>query len=120
MSVLPCAQRKNSAFVIAFSPALFLLRCSLVQKRVETSLVFSCAELQKSLGGNIDAFPTEEDLKGAAVAVLRLQDVYKVNTSSMSRGLAGAQGERLTLEDCYLLGRSAYNSNDWRNTKVRD
>lgn len=32
-------------------------------------------------------FPTEEDLNGAAVALMRLQDTYKLDTSAVARGL---------------------------------
>lgn len=31
-------------------------------------------------------FPTEADLKGAAAALVRLQDTYKLETSSLARG----------------------------------
>lgn len=37
-------------------------------------------------------FPTEEDLTGAAVALMRLQDTYQLETSSLARGeLNGVQ-----------------------------
>ena len=32
-------------------------------------------------------FPTDEDLNGAAVALMRLQDTYKLDTSAVARGL---------------------------------
>lgn len=32
-------------------------------------------------------FPTEEDLKGAAKAITRLQDTYDLDTEDMSRGI---------------------------------
>lgn len=31
-------------------------------------------------------FPTDEDLTGAAVALMRLQDTYKLETTSIARG----------------------------------
>lgn len=31
-------------------------------------------------------FPTDEDLNGAAVALMRLQDTYRLDTSSLARG----------------------------------
>lgn len=37
-------------------------------------------------------FPTDEDLSGAATALLRLQDTYKLETASVARGeLNGVQ-----------------------------
>lgn len=35
---------------------------------------------------NILKFPSDEDLNGAAVALLRLQDTYQLDTSSVARG----------------------------------
>lgn len=32
-------------------------------------------------------FPSDEDLNGAAVALMRLQDTYKLDTSSVARGM---------------------------------
>jgi len=31
-------------------------------------------------------FPTDEDLTGAATALIRLQDTYKLDTASVARG----------------------------------
>lgn len=36
--------------------------------------------------GNAVKFPDEEDLKGAAVALMRLQDVYKLDTKDIASG----------------------------------
>lgn len=35
---------------------------------------------------NVLKFPSDEDLNGAAVALLRLQDTYQLDTSSVARG----------------------------------
>ena len=35
---------------------------------------------------NILKFPSDEDLNGAAVALMRLQDTYNLDTSSLARG----------------------------------
>lgn len=35
---------------------------------------------------NVLKFPSDEDLTGAAVALLRLQDTYQLDTSSVARG----------------------------------
>lgn len=31
-------------------------------------------------------FPSDEDLNGAAIALIRLQDTYKLDTASIARG----------------------------------
>lgn len=36
---------------------------------------------------NILKFPTDEDLTGAATALMRLQNTYKLETSSLARGV---------------------------------
>ncbi|KRY72318.1 Prolyl 4-hydroxylase subunit alpha-2, partial [Trichinella pseudospiralis] len=60
-------------------------------------------------------FPTEEDLTGAAEALLRLQDVYKLDTHELSSGrIKGAkQGLELDANGCFELGRVAYNQKDY-------
>jgi len=41
---------------------------------------------------NILKFPSDEDLNGAAVALMRLQDTYKMDAASVARGeLNGVQ-----------------------------
>lgn len=41
---------------------------------------------------NFLKFPSDEDLNGAAIALIRLQDTYKLETSSIARGeLNGVQ-----------------------------
>jgi len=59
---------------------------------------------------NMLKFPTDEDLNGAAVALMRLQDTYKLDTSSVARGeLNGVQySSKLTSNDCFELGRQSY------------
>lgn len=46
-------------------------------------------------------FPDDEDLNGAAVALMRLQDTYQLETSSLARG--EIQGVRYAAEltGCY-------------------
>lgn len=63
-------------------------------------------------------FPTDEDLNGAAVALLRLQDTYKLDTASVARGeLNGIQySTELTAGDCFELGRQSYNVHDHYHT----
>lgn len=59
-------------------------------------------------------WPSEDDLSGAAMALLRLQDTYKLGTSDLARGrLNGVNyGPVLTAHDCFELGRQSYNQGD--------
>ncbi|XP_056587806.1 prolyl 4-hydroxylase subunit alpha-2 isoform X1 [Triplophysa dalaica] len=66
-------------------------------------------------------FPDEEDEKGAAKALMRLQDTYKLDSESFSKGTLPGQeqltGVRysalLTVDDCSDMGKLAYNENDY-------
>ncbi|XP_012685077.2 prolyl 4-hydroxylase subunit alpha-2 isoform X1 [Clupea harengus] len=60
-------------------------------------------------------FPDEEDEKGAAKALMRLQDTYKLDSESFSKGkLPGDQyNTYLTVDDCYDMGKMAYNDADY-------
>ncbi|KAJ8348027.1 hypothetical protein SKAU_G00266160 [Synaphobranchus kaupii] len=59
-------------------------------------------------------FPDEEDEKGAAKALMRLQDTYKLDSESFSKGrLPGVHNNALlTVDDCYDMGKTAYNEGD--------
>ncbi|XP_023229578.1 prolyl 4-hydroxylase subunit alpha-1-like [Centruroides sculpturatus] len=63
-------------------------------------------------------FPDDEDLTGAAAALLRLQDTYKLETSSLAKGLIKGvkPSPELTAGDCFELGRQSYNSGDHYHT----
>ncbi|XP_076368275.1 prolyl 4-hydroxylase subunit alpha-1-like [Tachypleus tridentatus] len=63
-------------------------------------------------------FPDNEDLNGAAVALLRLQDTYKLDTSNLAKGyIQGAKhSSELTAGDCFELGRQSYNNGDFYHT----
>ncbi|CAB1352975.1 unnamed protein product [Coregonus sp. 'balchen'] len=60
-------------------------------------------------------FPDEEDEKGAAKALMRLQDTYKLDSESFSNGkLPGMHHNAiLTVDDCYDMGKTAYNEADY-------
>ncbi|XP_073680273.1 prolyl 4-hydroxylase subunit alpha-2 isoform X1 [Garra rufa] len=66
-------------------------------------------------------FPDEEDEKGAAKALMRLQDTYKLDSESFSKGKLPGQGQYsgvrynalLTVDDCFDMGKLAYNENDY-------
>ncbi|NXH23056.1 P4HA2 hydroxylase, partial [Bucco capensis] len=63
-------------------------------------------------------FPTEEDETGAAKALMRLQDTYKLDSETLSRGnLPGTKySSSLTVDDCFGMGRTAYNDGDYYHT----
>lgn len=65
-------------------------------------------------------FPTDEDLNGAAVALTRLQDTYRLDTSSLARGeLNGVKySAELSAADCFELGRQSYNNGDYYHTQL--
>ncbi|CAG0885330.1 unnamed protein product [Cyprideis torosa] len=63
-------------------------------------------------------FPDEEDLTGAAVALMRLQETYNLDTAAIAEGrIKGAQdSSELRAADCYELGRQSYYKKDYRYT----
>ncbi|XP_065307230.1 prolyl 4-hydroxylase subunit alpha-1 isoform X2 [Dermacentor albipictus] len=64
-------------------------------------------------------FPDEEDLTGAAVALLRLQDTYRLDTASLAKGrIQGVTrpSPELSAGDCFELGRQSYNNEDHYHT----
>lgn len=79
-----------------------------------------------------ETFPSSEDLSGAAEALLRLQDTYKLDTSLLADGVIPIRDKRglksseylnpsitsmsLTGNDCYELGRQAYSNEDFHHT----
>lgn len=60
-------------------------------------------------------FPGDEDLSGAATALLRLQDVYNLDPHDLMNGLIRGEkvGEKLTAQDAFEVGKSAYNQRDY-------
>ncbi|XP_067619710.1 prolyl 4-hydroxylase subunit alpha-1 isoform X2 [Eurosta solidaginis] len=67
---------------------------------------------------NVLKFPSDEDLNGAAVALMRLQDTYKLDTSSVARGmLNGIQySTEMSSDDCFEMGRQSYVNYDYYHT----
>ena len=62
-------------------------------------------------------WPSDEDLNGAAVALMRLQDTYQVEPQDLADGvLKGFRaGVELTANDCFELGRQNYNNGEQRD-----
>uniref|UniRef100_A0A8C7SLJ6 Prolyl 4-hydroxylase subunit alpha-1 n=1 Tax=Oncorhynchus mykiss TaxID=8022 RepID=A0A8C7SLJ6_ONCMY len=65
-------------------------------------------------------FPTDEDQTGAAKALLRLQDTYRLDTNTISTGdLPGVTHKSpMTVEDCFELGKIAYSEVDYYHTEL--
>ncbi|KAL7384024.1 hypothetical protein ABVT39_022891 [Epinephelus coioides] len=65
-------------------------------------------------------FPTDEDQTGAAKALLRLQDTYRLDANTISTGnLPGVKHKSsMTVEDCYELGKIAYTDVDYYHTEL--
>lgn len=63
-------------------------------------------------------YPDEEDLTGAAVALLRLQDTYRLDTHDLSEGiiLGEKYGDAMNAHDCFEVGRASYNNKDYYHT----
>lgn len=55
-------------------------------------------------------FPSDEDLRGAGLALIRLQDTYQFDTKSIiHRELNGiSNATELACDDCFLLGKISY------------
>ncbi|KAI6176956.1 Procollagen-proline 4-dioxygenase [Aphelenchoides bicaudatus] len=64
------------------------------------------------------AFPEEEDLSGAVVGLLRLQDTYRLDTKELANGIVGKKktSKALTAGDCFEIGRLSYNNEDYYHT----
>ncbi|XP_053197610.1 prolyl 4-hydroxylase subunit alpha-1a [Scomber japonicus] len=69
-------------------------------------------------------FPNDDDQIGAAKALIRLQDTYKLDTDVMASGrLPGAPSavslhSSLSVDDCYDLGKVAYSEADYHHTEL--
>ncbi|CAF4694094.1 unnamed protein product [Rotaria sp. Silwood1] len=73
--------------------------------------------ISKTMGDNY-LFPSYEDYTGSAVALMRLQDTYKLNTSEVANGEISTnyKSRKLTALECYDLGRIAYTNGDYYHT----
>uniref|UniRef100_A0A8P4GBL4 procollagen-proline 4-dioxygenase n=2 Tax=Dicentrarchus labrax TaxID=13489 RepID=A0A8P4GBL4_DICLA len=69
-------------------------------------------------------FPNDDDQTGAAKALMRLLDTYKLDTNTISTGqlpgssLAASHRSVLTVDDCYDLGKVAYSEADYYHTEL--
>lgn len=74
-------------------------------------------------------YPDDEDLDGAAIGLLRLQDTYHLRTKvwllslllifkDLANGIVAGDsvGKALSGQDCFEVGRAAYNAKDYYHT----
>ncbi|XP_069179406.1 prolyl 4-hydroxylase subunit alpha-1 isoform X2 [Procambarus clarkii] len=61
--------------------------------------------------GGVVRLPKEEDLQGAAQALVRLHDVYNLNMSQLVRGTVWgvASAAEMTAQDCLYMGKHSFN-----------
>jgi len=116
---------------------LLVKRLTTDWKVVENLVIAGPAETGRAAIANltssvdtVNSFPSAEDLSGAADALIRLQDTYKLDTSTIARGqipthysYLHSQNTKfisndleLTAGDCLELGRHAYNMGDHYHT----
>ncbi|EPB69385.1 tetratricopeptide repeat protein [Ancylostoma ceylanicum] len=60
-------------------------------------------------------YPTEEDLTGAAIGLLRLQDTYRLDTTDLAQGRIYKDQGNYTFDagDCFTIAKAAYNDGDY-------
>nr|XP_039269094.1 prolyl 4-hydroxylase subunit alpha-1-like [Styela clava] len=63
-----------------------------------------------------DEFPNENDLKGSAKAILRLQKTYKLDANQIAAGVIkdSYSGRSLSADDCYKIGLVACGNKDYQ------
>lgn len=63
-------------------------------------------------------YPTADDLSGAAIGLLRLQDTYRLDTRDLADGkIYQDQGNyTFSAKDCFEIARAAYNEHDFYHT----
>ena len=63
-------------------------------------------------------YPTSDDLSGAAIGLLRLQDTYRLDTKDLADGkIYQDQGNyTFSAKDCFEIARAAYNEHDFYHT----
>ncbi|CAN0111620.1 unnamed protein product [Lampetra fluviatilis] len=86
----------------------------------DTAIMNPATEFLANISAQRLRLPTEEDVTGAAKALMRLQDTYRLSTRDIADGnLPGAMyRDALSARDCYDLGRVAYTEGDYRHTQL--
>ncbi|XP_061434025.1 prolyl 4-hydroxylase subunit alpha-1-like [Lethenteron reissneri] len=86
----------------------------------DTAIMNPATEFLANISAQRLRLPTEEDVTGAAKALMRLQDTYRLSTRDIAdRNLPGAMyRDALSARDCYDLGRVDYTEGDYRHTQL--
>ncbi|XP_062125965.1 prolyl 4-hydroxylase subunit alpha-1 isoform X1 [Drosophila sulfurigaster albostrigata] len=65
-------------------------------------------------------FPSQEDVDGAALALVRLQSTYKLDVAQVAAGILNGikYGTDMSWQDCFVLGQQLFEMEDYNNTKV--
>ncbi|PIO29146.1 hypothetical protein AB205_0181180, partial [Aquarana catesbeiana] len=85
----------------------------------DSSLCVSCVSgFIANLTFQREFFPSEEDETGAAKALMRLQDTYKLDPDVIAKGiLPGTKYvSSLSVDDCFGMGKIAYHESDYYHT----
>ncbi|XP_017873632.1 PREDICTED: prolyl 4-hydroxylase subunit alpha-2 [Drosophila arizonae] len=66
------------------------------------------------------SFPSQEDVDGAALALVRLQSTYKLDVAQVAAGILNGikYGTDMSWQDCFVLGQQLFEMEDYNNTKV--
>ncbi|XP_041673581.1 prolyl 4-hydroxylase subunit alpha-1 [Drosophila eugracilis] len=66
------------------------------------------------------SFPSQEDVEGAALALVRLQSTYKLDVAQVAAGILNGvkYGSDMSWQDCFELGQQLFEMEDYNNTKV--
>ncbi|KAK5975607.1 hypothetical protein GCK32_008133 [Trichostrongylus colubriformis] len=102
---------------------LFIKKKLFDWKRIEQAVLVNNSRsllesiAQKSYGL---CYPTQEDLTGAAMGLLRLQDTYRLDAADIADGRIYKKQGNYTFKgrsgDCFEIAKAAHNNNDYYHT----
>ncbi|XP_037812165.1 prolyl 4-hydroxylase subunit alpha-1-like [Lucilia sericata] len=74
-------------------------------------------ENMKELKQNL-SFPTQNDMVGSTLALVRLQETYQLDVSQVASGILNGvkYGSSMSWQDCYLVGEYLYAMQDYNHT----
>ncbi|GFY79124.1 prolyl 4-hydroxylase subunit alpha-1 [Trichonephila inaurata madagascariensis] len=77
----------------------------------DAKIIMNCVPTNEVASSYI-IFPDQEDLSGAAKALLRVQQTYGLETGALSEGriIGAADGISLSADDCFEMGRQAFHA----------
>ncbi|XP_030556487.1 prolyl 4-hydroxylase subunit alpha-1 [Drosophila novamexicana] len=88
-----------------------------MENRVQQMSAQLCFNITQHYGLN---FPSQEDVEGAALALVRLQSTYKLDVAQVAAGILNGikYGTDMSWQDCFVLGQQLFEMEDYNNTKV--